>query len=68
MLAANTIGPGTVITCARAGAEQGLQLMWTLVFATVLAYTLQVSLGQSWQLHFAHWMLSGDRRGQHDSP
>ncbi len=42
MLAATTIGPGSVITCSRAGAEEGLQLIWTLVFATAMAYTLQV--------------------------
>ena len=42
MLAACTVGPGTVVTCARAGAEQGLQLVWALVFATCMAYTLQV--------------------------
>ena len=44
MLAACTVGPGTVVTCARAGAEQGLQLVWALVFATCLAYTLQVNV------------------------
>lgn len=41
MLAACTVGPGTVVTCARAGSEQGLNLIWALIFATVLAYTLQ---------------------------
>ena len=40
MLAACTVGPGTVVTCARAGSEYGLSLIWVLVFATVLAYTL----------------------------
>ena len=40
MLAACTVGPGTVVTCARAGSEYGLSLIWTLIFATVLAYTL----------------------------
>lgn len=42
MLAATTVGPGTVVTCSRAGAEQGLALIWALVFATILAFTLQV--------------------------
>ena len=28
MLAANTIGPGTVVTCARAGAEFDLQVIF----------------------------------------
>ena len=40
MLAACTVGPGTVVTCARAGSEYGLSLIWALVFATILAYTL----------------------------
>lgn len=41
MLAACTVGPGTVVTCARAGSEYGLSLIWALVFASLLAYTLQ---------------------------
>ena len=41
MLAACTVGPGTVVTCARAGAEYGYSLTWALVFASVLAFTLQ---------------------------
>ena len=41
MLAACTVGPGTVVTCARAGAEYDLSLIWALVFASTLAYTLQ---------------------------
>ena len=41
MLAACTVGPGTVVTCARAGAEFGLNLTWALLFASMLAYTLQ---------------------------
>ncbi|CAJ1441239.1 unnamed protein product [Effrenium voratum] len=41
MLAANTVGPGTVIVCARAGAEYQLELVWALVFASFLAFTLQ---------------------------
>ena len=40
MLAAGTVGPGTVVTCARAGAEYQLQLIWPLIFATYMAYTL----------------------------
>ena len=42
MLAACTVGPGTVVTCARAGAEFELSLIYVLIFASVLAYTLQV--------------------------
>ena len=41
MLAACTVGPGTVVTCARAGAEADLALVWALVFASLLAYVLQ---------------------------
>jgi len=41
MLAACTVGPGTVVTCARAGAEFDLRLTWALLFASALAYTLQ---------------------------
>jgi len=41
MLAATTVGPGTVVTCARAGAEFDLSLIWALVFATAMAFTLQ---------------------------
>ena len=67
MLAANTIGPGTVVTCARAGAEFDLQLVWVLFFASLLAFTLQegtvrltitsgLSLGQCLR-HRAHLSL-----------
>ena len=45
MLAACTVGPGTVVTCARAGAEFQLSLIYVLVFASGMAYILQV--GQS---------------------
>ena len=41
MLAACTVGPGTVVTCARAGAEFELHLVWVLIFASLLAYILQ---------------------------
>eukprot|EP00092_Neocalanus_flemingeri_P003800 GFUD01004093.1.p1 GENE.GFUD01004093.1~~GFUD01004093.1.p1 ORF type:complete len:552 (-),score=122.95 GFUD01004093.1:17-1672(-) len=41
MLAACTVGPGTVVTCARAGAEFGLNLIWALVVASLIAFTLQ---------------------------
>ena len=41
MLAATTVGPGTVVTCARAGAEFELHLVWVLIFASLLAFTLQ---------------------------
>ena len=41
MLAASTVGPGTVIMCSKAGAEYQLQLLWALSFASVVAFTLQ---------------------------
>lgn len=41
MLAACTVGPGTVVTCARSGVEYGSSLAWALCFASVLAYSLQ---------------------------
>ena len=46
MLAACTVGPGTVITCARAGAEDDLALMWCLVAASAVAYVLQEESGR----------------------
>ena len=42
MLAACTVGPGTVVTCARAGAEFQLSLIYVLVFASAMAFILQV--------------------------
>jgi len=65
MLAACTVGPGTVVTCARAGAEYDLHLIWALVFASILAYTLQegtarltivsgLSLGQCLRVKYRH--------------
>lgn len=46
MLAACTVGPGTVVTCARAGAEDNLVLMWCLVAASAVAYILQEESGR----------------------
>ena len=68
MLAACTVGPGTVVTCARAGAEFQLNLIWALIFASILAYTLQEgtarltinsgrSLGQCLQVKYKHGRL-----------
>lgn len=65
MLAACTVGPGTVVTCARAGAEFDLKLTWALLFASALAYTLQEgtarltivsgkSLGQCLRIKYQH--------------
>ena len=33
MLAASTIGPGTIIVCSKAGADYGLDLLWALLLA-----------------------------------
>ena len=41
MLAACTVGPGTVVVCAKAGADYDLRLMWTLMFASVAAFVMQ---------------------------
>lgn len=46
MLAASTVGPGTVIMCSKAGAEYQLQLLWALSFASVVAFTLQEGAGR----------------------
>ena len=65
MLAACTVGPGTVVTCARAGAEYDLSLIWALLFASALAFTLQEgtarltivsgkSLGQCLRVKYRH--------------
>ena len=71
MLAACTVGPGTVVTCARAGAEFDLSLIWALVFATAMAFTLQEgtarltivsgrSLGQCLRVKYRHcWVVAG---------
>ena len=65
MLAACTVGPGTVVTCARAGAEFSLSLTWALVVAGLIAFTLQegtarltivsgLSLGQCLRAKYEH--------------
>lgn len=43
VIAAAFIGPGTVTTAARAGAEYGYALAWTLVFSTIACIILQES-------------------------
>ena len=43
VLAASTIGPGTVVVCSKAGADFGLELLWALLAASFVAYTLQVN-------------------------
>ncbi len=41
VIAAAFIGPGTVTTCAAAGASFGSTLLWALVFSTFACYVLQ---------------------------
>lgn len=41
MVTAAFIGPGTVITASRAGASEGLGLLWTVILATTAAIVLQ---------------------------
>ncbi len=40
-IAAAFVGPGTVTTCASAGARYGTALSWALLFSLVACYTLQ---------------------------
>lgn len=41
MLAACTIGPGTVVVCSKGGSEFKLQLLWTLLAASFVAFVMQ---------------------------
>jgi NRAMP (natural resistance-associated macrophage protein)-like metal ion transporter len=41
MLAASTVGPGTIIVMAKSGADYHLHLLWAVLVASVAAYTLQ---------------------------
>ena len=41
VISAAFIGPGTVTTAAKAGAEYGYQLLWALLFSTVACIVLQ---------------------------
>lgn len=70
MLAACTIGPGTVVVCSKAGAEYDTRLVWTLIVASFVAFVLQeasarltlitgMSFGQAMCAHFG----SGDYWG-----
>ena len=40
MLAASTVGPGSVIVCSKAGADFKLNLIWCLIIACCVAYIL----------------------------
>ena len=63
IISAAFIGPGTVTTAAKAGADCGFQLLWTLGFATIACVVLQeasaratiysgLNLGQAIKKHF----------------
>jgi manganese transport protein len=41
MVMAAFIGPGTVITASKAGAQYGFALMWTLLFSVLATLVLQ---------------------------
>ncbi len=64
IISAAFIGPGTVTTATKAGADCGFQLLWTLAFATIACIVLQeasaratiysgLNLGQAIKKHFA---------------
>jgi Mn2+/Fe2+ NRAMP family transporter len=40
MLAASTVGPGSVIVCSKTGADFQFKLLWCLVLACGVAYSL----------------------------
>jgi manganese transport protein len=46
IIAAAFIGPGTVTTCAKAGAGFGYRLLWALTFSTVATLVLQEASGR----------------------
>jgi len=63
MLAASTIGPGTITLMSKGGAEFGLRLIWTIPIASLIAYCLQeggarlqilqqTSFGGAMRIHF----------------
>ena len=63
IISAAFIGPGTVTTATKAGADCGFQLLWTLGFATIACVVLQeasaratiysgLNLGQAIKKHF----------------
>jgi len=41
LVTAAFIGPGTILTASRAGAEFGLSLLWALLFSLVMTFVLQ---------------------------
>ncbi len=64
IISAAFIGPGTVTTATKAGADCGFQLLWTLGFATIACVVLQeasaratiysgLNLGQAIKKHFS---------------
>ena len=45
-LIAYNIGTGSIITMAKAGADYGMSLFWTLVLSCIFTYVLMVAYGQ----------------------
>lgn len=41
VITASFIGPGTVASCTRAGADFGYTLLWTVLFSTIATIVLQ---------------------------
>lgn len=46
VLTASTIGPGTVAVCSKAGADHKGKLVWCVVIAACIAWTLQEGAGR----------------------
>ena len=66
VISAAFIGPGTVTTAAKAGAEFGLSLLWALAFATIACGILQeasarLTIASGMNLGQAIWRQAADR-------
>lgn len=57
VIAAAFIGPGTVTTAAKAGAEHGYNLLWALTFSTIACLLLQEMSSRS-------YLVTGKRLGE----
>lgn len=70
VISAAFIGPGTVTTAAKAGADFGLPLLWALTFATIACLVLQeasarLTIASGMNLGQAIWQLvKNGRRGK----
>lgn len=47
MVAAAFIGPGTIVSCIKAGAGFGVNLLWVMTFAVIMAFVLQDMVGRT---------------------